>query len=234
MAQALAVGLAQVVADDGRHRNHQRQDGDQQRAKRLDVFGNHGCSKKVGDGASLERAARWFGFRPGQKKFGRRRPSAKAGLGRSGFELGADLAGLVGGAVHIHIELASLVGLQLLGAQLGAGGHRPLAVGRLGERHDDGAVLAGGGQVDVGHRAVHALGGDGATDAAVGRDADVGLPGGRGGDGRNLLIPGQLDGGGMGQAGRAGQHDGQQARQEVERFALHGAVSRSLNGRRRV
>src|SRR6185436_3179812 len=51
-----------------------------------------------------------------------------------GLQLGAELAALVGLGVHVHVELARLVGLELVGGQLRARGHRPHAFGGLAQR----------------------------------------------------------------------------------------------------
>jgi hypothetical protein len=89
VALAFAVGLAQVMGQDGDDGNQQRQDGDQQRADDLDVVEEHGrLQAKQVNGAALERPGAAFGFSRAQKKPEPRcagphaAPAAYAGSGR--------------------------------------------------------------------------------------------------------------------------------------------------------
>src|SRR5688572_9334012 len=110
----------------------------------------------------------------------------------SGVDLPAHFAALVGGGMHVDVEVARLPGLHLRCRQLAALGHA-VGIAVLGERHDDRAVLALGALVDVRHRALHVLGRDTALHRAVFGEAQAAAARALGIYGRHFLGARELD-----------------------------------------
>src|SRR5437870_10526481 len=109
------------------------------------------------------------------------------------LELPADLTALMLGAVHVDVEIAGLERRILRVGQLRSGRDGPSIVAGLGERNDDGAVLAGGAVVNVRHRPGHASGCHVTAHGLVVTNRDRATARPRRRDGRYLLAPAQHD-----------------------------------------
>src|SRR5579859_3396597 len=73
------------------------------------------------------------------------------------LQLPADFAALVRIAVHIDVEVAGLVSLELIIVELGACRHGPLVVAFLGQGNGYSAILSWCRLVNMRHRAFDAL-----------------------------------------------------------------------------
>src|ERR1700730_3177115 len=82
---------------------------------------------------------------------------------RSGFQLSANLARLVLGAVNIHIQIPGLEACELIIRKLGACGNRPTAIGAFGEGNNGRPALPWRTDVDVCHRPLDTGGLNGPT-----------------------------------------------------------------------
>src|SRR5580658_1789373 len=126
----------------------------------------------------------------------RRVSSDRSALGsrriQSGLQLRANLAGLVLGTVHIHIEIAGLEARVLFVGQLGTRGHHPHTLRGLVERDDGRSALTGRAHMNVRHRPDYAHRLDGAADGFVRGNGDGSGTGRRRGHGRSLFGADQL------------------------------------------